>query len=57
MKSGHVLRRRPIIGEIRKIHLFYGGDACLGGLRLYDADGKMIYESASKKVFAHSYVK
>ena len=53
MKSKFVLRRRPITGEIRKIQLFHCNGE-LGGVRFFNADGKLIYESARNNVFTNS---
>ena len=51
------MKRRPITGDIRKIQLYYYPHyAELRGIRFFNADGKMIYESACKRVFIDSYV-
>ena len=47
--------RQSITGDIRKIVLFYWPDyARLCAMRFYDADSKMVYESAYKDPFINS---
>jgi len=52
------LTLKKITGVIRKIHLYYypgGGD--LWGIRFFDADSALIYESAWKNAFTNSFYK
>ena len=56
IKSEEEMKRQSITGSIRKIHLFYRF-AQLGGIRFYDKDGKLIYESAYKFAFTSSLFK
>ena len=54
LESWKELTRRDITGDIRKIVLFYyPNNAVLRGLRFYDADGKLIYESSWKGAFTN----
>ena len=47
--------RQSITGDIRKIHLYHLADL-LCGMRFFDKDGKLIYESACKWVFTDSMI-
>ena len=58
IQSKYPLTRRSITGEIRKIVLFYlPCDATLRGIRFFNADCKLIYESAWKGAFTSTYYK
>ena len=51
------LKRQPINGVIRKIHLYYltAGTGVLAGFRFFDRDDVCIYESADKRPFNKPY--
>ena len=55
IKSDKKLRRYSINGVIRTIHIYHYG-AVLYGLRFYDKDGKLIYESTYKDAFSYSSI-
>ena len=59
IQSNKKLTRRPITGEIRKIHLFYNHPTvhCLEGIRFYDVDGVCIYEGGWHAAFTRSWYK
>ena len=58
IESANEMKRTEITGEIRKIVVFYRpSDGCLGAIRLFDSDGKIIYEGGRKSVFTNSWIK